>query len=218
MEKKFYVYIHRRTTDGRVFYVGKGARDRAYSSYSRNKWWYDVVGKHGFSVHIVKDKMSEKCAYTLEKIIIGVISKIEPKLVNQKSGGEGNPGPSPKMWKPVGCSNGMEFKSVGDAAKWAGITAGKISAACRGKRLTAGGFAWAYKGSPIPEYECPRERVSVARSKPVTCSNGLEFGSAKKASDWLRETIGVKNARSNICYAIAGKIKTAYGFEWKFKE
>ena len=36
---KFYVYTHRRASNGVVFYVGKGHGRRAYVKSHRGKWW-----------------------------------------------------------------------------------------------------------------------------------------------------------------------------------
>lgn len=55
----FYVYLHRRATDGRVFYVGKGVSTRAWRKDKRNQHWKNIVKKHGYIVEIVQDGMQE---------------------------------------------------------------------------------------------------------------------------------------------------------------
>ena len=70
MGNQFYVYIHTRNDTGLPFYVGKGVKKRAWSKHSRGRRWKFIVEKHGFSVVIVKDKMSERCALALEMIAI----------------------------------------------------------------------------------------------------------------------------------------------------
>lgn len=42
--KDFYVYLHSRATDGKVFYVGKGSEYR-YKSKQRNNYWRRTVNK-----------------------------------------------------------------------------------------------------------------------------------------------------------------------------
>ena len=39
MKNDFYVYIHKRQSDGIVFYVGKGRGKRAYYFHERNDHW-----------------------------------------------------------------------------------------------------------------------------------------------------------------------------------
>lgn len=56
----FYVYIHRRATDGSAFYVGKGRGKRAWRwGESRNPHWRNIASKNGVYVEIYKDNMSE---------------------------------------------------------------------------------------------------------------------------------------------------------------
>ena len=86
----FYVYVHLRQTDGSVFYVGKGRQRRAWSSCSRNARWKSEADSNGLFVHIAKDRMSEKCALTLERIGISMIGL--EGLANQRAGGRGNSG------------------------------------------------------------------------------------------------------------------------------
>ena len=86
----FYVYLHRRATDNSVFYVGKGKGRRAYWKNQRNKHWHYVANKHGYTVEIYKDGLSEKEAFNLE---IEMIKKIGiENLCNYTEGGDGASG------------------------------------------------------------------------------------------------------------------------------
>ena len=89
---KFYVYIHRRLTDGLVMHVGKGNGRRAWSKYGRNKYWINTAVKHGIRVEIFKDGMSEKCALTFEKIAIFHYKLLGNPLTNLTYGGGGTAG------------------------------------------------------------------------------------------------------------------------------
>lgn len=66
----FYVYLHSRKSDGVVFYVGKGRRDR-YKRPKRSKGWLENVslGK-GFDSRIFKSGLSEQEALRLETSLI----------------------------------------------------------------------------------------------------------------------------------------------------
>jgi hypothetical protein len=86
----YYVYIHRRKSDNKVFYVGKGKARRAYSPHGRNSHWTNTYKKHGLIVEIVFDNLNEKEALTLEKDVITEMRyHFESTLCNLTDGGEG---------------------------------------------------------------------------------------------------------------------------------
>lgn len=86
LEPIFYVYLHKRPTDGSPFYVGKGKGNRAWVSKSRNQHWRNVVNKHGsFVVEIIKENLTEQEAFDFEAETIKSIG-IE-NLTNQTLGG-----------------------------------------------------------------------------------------------------------------------------------
>lgn len=43
----FYVYVHKKKTNGEVFYVGKGSGKRAWSAFGRNSLWKRTADKYG---------------------------------------------------------------------------------------------------------------------------------------------------------------------------
>lgn len=86
-EKHFYVYVHRKLTDGKVFYVGKGSKDRAFVSKGRNRHWKNIVNKHGYSVSIVMRFLKDACARSFEKALIKFYGF--ENLCNLTNGGEG---------------------------------------------------------------------------------------------------------------------------------
>ena len=88
--EKYYVYLHRRATDGTVFYVGKGSGGRAWNSSKRNAHWRRVVDKHDYTVEIVMRFNNEDCAFSMEKAIISMYG-IE-NLTNFEIGGRGKSG------------------------------------------------------------------------------------------------------------------------------
>lgn len=92
-----YTYIHRRASDRKIFYVGKGKNRRAWSNDRKNLHWRRTVAKHGLIVEVVKDGMKEPCALTLERILVGMIGR--ENLVNLTDGGEGGTGyiPPPEV-------------------------------------------------------------------------------------------------------------------------
>lgn len=92
MKKDFYVYEHCRASDGTVFYVGMGQKNRAYTKYSRNKHWIHIYKKHGFFVQFVASGLTLEQAYKLE---IETIKKHGKKnLANITDGGDGVKNPT----------------------------------------------------------------------------------------------------------------------------
>ena len=85
----FYVYLHRRKSDNKVLYVGKGSGNRAYSKDSRNSHWKNTVTKHGYFVEIVFEELTEEEAFSLEKDTILEFTYFGYPLTNKTEGGEG---------------------------------------------------------------------------------------------------------------------------------
>lgn len=86
----FYVYVHRRKSDGKVFYVGKGRQKRAWATSRRSVHWQRVVQKHGLSIQIIADSLNEVCAFSIERMVIAKYGR--GNLVNLTDGGEGTSG------------------------------------------------------------------------------------------------------------------------------
>lgn len=88
----YYVYLHKRKKTDKIFYVGKGSKnkngDRYNSVKNRNTRWNRIVEKDGgFDVEIYKDNLTEDEAYELEKKLIADIGL--ENLCNITEGGEG---------------------------------------------------------------------------------------------------------------------------------
>lgn len=88
--KSFYVYLHRRASDGTVFYVGKGQGNRATRTDSRNQYWRNIVAKHGFVVEYVLRDIQEWYAMEVEREQIALYGR--SNLCNLTDGGEGGAG------------------------------------------------------------------------------------------------------------------------------
>ena len=91
----YYVYIHKQKDTGQVFYVGKGRGRRAWSAYSRSKFWKSKVEKHGIVVELVLDNIQEWYALELEQELILKYGRLDLNtgtLVNFTDGGDGASG------------------------------------------------------------------------------------------------------------------------------
>ena len=87
-ENCYYVYLHRRATDNKVFYVGKGKGRRAWNFNNRNQHWTNVKNKHGVIVDIVFDELTEEQSLQIEKDTILEFTYFGYPLTNKSSGGE----------------------------------------------------------------------------------------------------------------------------------
>lgn len=87
---RFFVYLHRRATDNRIFYVGKGCRYRHKSKWNRSQHWHNIVNKHGYIIEIAQSGLTEKEAFTLEIELIAKYKNLG--LCNRTIGGEGSSG------------------------------------------------------------------------------------------------------------------------------
>lgn len=90
MDRKYYVYEHRRNDTGAAFYVGKGSNNRAWSRNHRSTWWKRIADTHGYSVVLLYESISELEAFRLEVDIIQSYGRAN--LCNMTDGGEGNSG------------------------------------------------------------------------------------------------------------------------------
>lgn len=142
--KNYCVYVHKKKSDGSIFYVGKShGHKRANLKSNRTEYWKRVERKYGRTVHIVSEGLSNDEACELEMFLISEIGR--DNLVNMTDGGEGAPGrfvseetrekvrnknkgvrPAEhtimsavkKTRKPVGTVCGMRFESIIAAARW----------------------------------------------------------------------------------------------------
>lgn len=89
MSKSFYVYVHRKLTDNKPFYVGKGKGRRAYKAHGRSEYWRRISSKHGYSVEIIFDGLTEDEAFQCEIDTILEFKYFGHELCNLTSGGEG---------------------------------------------------------------------------------------------------------------------------------
>jgi hypothetical protein len=96
MEKKiFYVYGHYRADTGEIFYIGKGHGKRAWvrkGTDGRSDWWHRIVNKHGYTVKLLHEQLTEDNALQKERELIQLYGRQNigtGPLVNLTDGGEG---------------------------------------------------------------------------------------------------------------------------------
>lgn len=215
-EKPFYVYVHRRATDGRVFYVGKGQGNRATSKSRSNQYWHNIVKKHGFTAHIVMMFNREECAFSFERALIKFYGR--ENLCNHTDGGEGvsgmthsnetrlkmsGPRPNADQW--------LRGKEIPDWLKE------KLRAAKLGRKQSET-HAEKSRKSKVGKKQ-PRDAVEYVmtfRRVKVVNDKGEVFCSVTDAAKYMSMRLGIKASQGNISMCLSGKRKTAYGHKWKY--
>lgn len=246
MPGKYCVYIHRRESDGKVFYVGKGDKKRANAKTKRNEYWDRVYKKHGRVVHVPVSNIEEVCAFSLEVAAIKFYGR--ENLTNATDGGEGRSGHVPsdiqrakcsasnkgkipsksavflaarKNSKPVGTTCGLRFKSAADAArvlfpKNQRSAKACISASCNGRRVSN---AFGYDFRFIVGGKLQETNFTPKpRGKKVVRSDGVVFKSAQTAINDLMQNGWPKAQNGNIIQCCKGRVKSAYGYGWEYAE
>jgi hypothetical protein len=86
-EDNFYVYLHRKKDDDKIFYVGKGKNNRYRSVSGRNLHWKNTSSKHGWYSIIIQNNLIEEDALELEEFIIDTIGLNNLCNLNYFNGG-----------------------------------------------------------------------------------------------------------------------------------
>ncbi len=127
------VYLHRKKTNGDVFYVGIGTEKRPYSKSGRNKVWRRIVEKHGLIVEIASRGLTPEKAKSIEIYLIKKYGRIDNKngtLCNMTSGGDGIIDcKRTKKWKRR-ISEAKKGKKFSESHKF------KLSKAKKGRKLS----------------------------------------------------------------------------------
>jgi hypothetical protein len=222
----YYVYCHRKKTDGRCFYIGKGTGNRYTTTSSRNRYWWDIADKYGFEAEILVNNITEEKAFELESIICNQIGYENLCNIRKEMGWGGHkhqPETILKLSKSV-----LQYDLKGnfikqwDSATLAAYSLNKkwgaaITECCRGVRSNAYGFIWRHIDNPI---EQPQKMINKKEKKeknppyyhPIV-QKDLQ-GNVIKIWDNTITAVNALNIKS-ICSALNGKYKTAGGFKWE---
>lgn len=199
-EGVFYVYIHKRATDGKVFYVGKGTRDRAWEKSNRNVHWQRTVNKHGYTVHIVEEFADQDSAFLREIDLIKMYGI--DNLTNMTEGGDGCTGfkPSEETRKKLSRARMGNQHKKGKKQPQSAIDSHRAARAGvpltgehRSKISEGLKRAWA-EGRKKPINEDGRRKISEAntgRSVPEDVRRKMSIGSRGENNRWYDPTIRV---------------------------
>lgn len=226
---KFYTYIHKKASDGSVFYVGKGINKRAWDCKQRNPKWKSIVEKHGHTVEVCATWKTAEEAFEHEKFLILCFRDIGCNLANLTDGGDGPNGykytdeQKAKMrLRRVGYKHSEETKrkisqaQIGVPRKKASDeTKAKMSAARKGKKRKPFSEESKKKLSENNGSRRPEVRAKISASlmgKSPTMETRIKASLARKGvpkSEEHKRKIGDAHLkRNNELRAIYGKTKT----------
>ena len=230
--KDFYVYLHRRATDGKVFYVGKGRFERAYKNSQRTKHWNNIVSKHGYTVEIYLDGLQEWYAFELEKEMISYYGR--ENLCNMTDGGDGISNPSEETRLKMS----QKAKNRGKISEETRL---KISNSSKGRvldektriKMSEARIGIVFSIETIKKMSinssANRHEVKIKMSesrkknnhmyqKKVKCNElFIDFESITHACDFLMFSKNKeKVSKSHIGECCSGKRKSAYGYTWSY--
>lgn len=175
-EPLFYTYIHRRASDDKVFYVGKGKGDRAESHKNRNNHWLKTVKKHGIRVEIVARWDDEKDAFKHEKELIAQYREFGLKLCNYTDGGDGTSGHKHSAETRAKLSS-MQIGKVISAE-----TRAKIGAKSLGHKLSEDArkrISDKKKGKPLAAHVLQKS-ADLRRGLPLPRETAMKIGAANR--------------------------------------
>ena len=154
----FYTYSHQKIDDGKIFYIGKGQGNRAFSENRRNKYWKSIVAKHGFLAEILAVWKTELEALNHEKLLISCFKDMGYKLANLTDGGEGSAG-----------------------VKQSEETRAKRSFALKGRKKPISEMVNAWKANTgRKSTEATRIKLSLAKKGKVSTFKGKKHSEATK--------------------------------------
>lgn len=234
-----YTYLHRRADTNEIFYVGKGKDRRAWTASKRNKYWKNIVARHGLKVEIVSFWRTAREALDHEVFLIACFKGMGINLCNMTRGGDGLCDPTEEVRQKISAAlvgrpgrpmsefakSKLREARIGSANPMFGKTLSEETKAKMLKSRQESGYtptqATGRKISQalINGYHPMRGRTGARHhnSKPVACiDTGMVFASVSDAVRFL-QALGHQNARDwNICAACSGKRKSAYGARWMY--
>lgn len=223
----FYVYVHKKATDGSIFYVGKGTRKRSHDFKRRSQQWKRTANKHGVIVDVIYADLTENEALRLEVKTISEIGR--DSLVNQTNGGEGLSGLvfTDEHRKKIGLAHKGKKKSPESIAKMVQKLTGRKLSYEHKQALSKG-----LKGKPkTPKHikkvaqarigkshsDIGKQNIRISKCKIVFCvETGGQFFGTHHATEWVKKT-NPKASQAAIARACRKPTKIAYGYHWKYK-
>jgi hypothetical protein len=188
------VYIHIRPDINEPFYVGKGIPKRDRSKYGRNQYWHNIVNKNNgvFESKILFEGLSEEEALLKER-------EIELDLKNK----------------------GYILANIAECGVKAGTTGMKHSEESK-RKISEGlkGHVSPNKGKKMSQESSDKKSKSMMGVLNKTILQyDLQDNFIKEWSSISEAYLSLNKKITNGCINLAckGKIKTAFGYKWKYK-
>jgi hypothetical protein len=182
----FFVYLHRRASNGKVFYVGKGTRRRHKSKWNRSQHWHNIVNKHGYTIEIVQNGMQEWWAFELERELI--LKYQSDGLCNRTEGGEGSSGFRLSTEKKA------LLKVLRRDEKWRQNISQKAKARFRNEQYMLAHIARLKKINANPELKNKRRQATLAQFSAPEARDRARQTTIKQFSDPRARDIARINA------------------------
>tara|TARA_R110000868_G_scaffold8307_4_gene43407 strand:- start:3 stop:728 length:726 start_codon:yes stop_codon:yes gene_type:complete len=161
---QYYVYQHRRSDTGKIFYVGIGQKsfkkvkghrtefERAYARSKRTKFWKSITNKTTYTVEIVLESDDKEFVQRTEQRLIKEYGRRccdkNGILVNFQEGGESITGPRHRNIKIKQENLDGQLVKIWEQLSFIETETGwlktNIVKCCRRKQITAYGFKWSY--------------------------------------------------------------------------
>lgn len=194
MNNTYYVYVHKKRTDGSIFYVGKGTGSRCLVRHGRNTHWNNIVKKYDYSIEIIENNLTLLDALIAERELIEKLKLIGLKLCNQTNGGDGYPG------FVVNEETREKFRLAKLGKKQSPDHAKKSATARLGKKNS----------------DWHKERTALAKRRRIIGSNGICFISQRHAAEYLTHELNKKCHQGIISLCARGFRNNAYGVTWSY--
>jgi hypothetical protein len=197
-QNNFIVYIHIRPDTNEPFYVGKGVPGREIRTCGRNQHWKNIVNKNNgvFESKILFEGLSEEEALLKER-------EIELELQNK----------------------GYILTNIIECGVKAGTTGMKHSE--ESKQKMSDGLKQYYNENPSPKKGIKMSKESSEKkSKSMMGVMNKSIFQYDLQDNFIKEWSSISEAYlslnkkiTNGCINLAckGKIKTAFGYKWKYK-
>jgi hypothetical protein len=183
---EYYVYIHKKLTDGSVFYVGRGKGKRKTSKQNRNNHWKNIAAKHGFEVEVIEENLTFESSNDREIYWIQKYKDDGVVLANITTGGGGVCGRTRPDEEKLRISIALTGKRFTEEhkAKMIGNTNGagprsedfrkKMSEVMKGKPKSEAhkeSLRKALKGKPLSSEHLAKRAIATAKRKmkDLTC-------------------------------------------------
>lgn len=218
MENKFYVYSHYKKTNGECFYIGKGTGNRYKSTSGRNNHWHNIVNKHDFGYIILVNNLSEEKAFDLESNFCKQIGYENLCNIHIENGWGGH---TPTEETKIKMYTSERNQNVSNSLRGYKQTEEHVSK--RSSHLKGKPNIKNQKPKPLGFGDNIREKLK-GKPRPwvekIILQFDLKGNFIKEWESITKACIDIFNDPSknpNITRCCQDKIKTAYGFKWKYK-